>query len=207
MGQKPENEDGAEEAHTSPESGVLLEPWYDKEKGGVLVPEVHGRLVSDLSHIVEQAGLGEAHKHYVWESLHGVVGAAEIKYVQEFHNLPVFGAVYIGGDYNSVYDKMLALTGAFIRNFVDARIMTTEAIVTANKQGMEVNPTVLLIPNLYVSEKTVDWKTAIVADICNQRILQGRHTVVYVSNKAEATVIFGKSMMALMEKKLAGFKV
>jgi hypothetical protein len=89
-----------------------------------------------------------------------------------------------------------AMVGAFIRNYIDARIIPIHALIDHHERH-EIKPlmcSVLLIPNLYVQalEKGIPrWKMNRVYEILMQRATAGKPTVVWVEDRLQFAKAYG----------------
>jgi hypothetical protein len=98
-----------------------------------------------------------------------------------------------------------AIAGALVRNYIDARVIPVNTLLDLAAEGMTPSPTVLLIPNLYMSSvsKTMPaWKVQQLYDILLQRSTHGKPTVVYVEDLKSLAGQYGVPFHDFLE----GFK-
>lgn len=135
------------------------------------------------------------------QSINGYCTEAEIDWLR---NMPRHGAM---GHYGlCLYGpvqvlpetKFPAMAAALIRNYVDARVFTLRQLLELEESGDLPNPTVLFIPNLFVSTKgqtLTGWQTQMLMDVLIRRMTAGRMTVVYVENMDLLAKEFGTMFM------------
>lgn len=142
----------------------------------VLSPVVHRRLVEDLDNVCITANIP---KHMIHESATQYVSVVELDWVRNFRSYQQIGkGMVLTATHADT--KMMAITAALLRNFIDARIMTISAVLET-----DANPTVLLIPNLYITamgRSMPAWQVQKVYDRLLERYAQGKPSVVYVEN-------------------------
>lgn len=155
---------------------------------GVLKPEAHDRLVADIENISRDASI---QPKWIWTPLAETVSAKEVEWVRRFRyhreegssGLCLMGTDADGG----VEDRMAAIAGALVRNFIRARVSTVGQLVERLSSGEPVpTSTCLLLPNFFIGKAMgavlADWKTALLFDAILERHLSGLQTVVYVSS-------------------------
>jgi hypothetical protein len=102
---------------------------------GVLDKEVHDRLVADLGTYTRDAGI---QPQWVWTKLSKTCGPTEMDYVRKFRFHQDAGAVhglcYVreSGSDADVEEHMSAIAGAFLRNFIRARVMTVHRVLSTS---------------------------------------------------------------------------
>jgi hypothetical protein len=96
---------------------------------------------------------------------------------------------------------MMAIAAALLRNFIDARVVPLNTLLSSVDSGKPIDPTVLLIPNLFVrgGGKTVPaWKMQQAYDLLLQRSVSGKLSVVYVESmdglKEGFGMVFGQHL-------------
>jgi hypothetical protein len=125
-------------------------------KTSVLKPEVHSRLVSDLVGIARDANIP---KEFIWTPLVQWVSETEIDYVRDFRRHAaqgIHGFVYTGLPTDkdiAVSERMFSLAGAFIRNFIAARVISLGDLLSDLKADDPPMQTVVLVPNFYTRDK------------------------------------------------------
>jgi hypothetical protein len=163
----------------------------------VLFPEHHARLVQGLPGYAQDAGI---QAHWVWTPLADHVGDIECSYLKKFPILRAAGQVNglvltrktVEAD---PFEHMSALTGAFVRNFIRARLMTLQSVLQQLKDGDHIEATVLLIPNFFHSKEEggsiLQWQATHLYDLLLQRAAKGVHTVLYATSIVEMGAVYG----------------
>lgn len=177
---------------------AAMQAAYDS---GLIDRGYHERLIADIQGVVQQAGVDES---YVWTPMSKYCGEVEIEYVidiklQTSLEDPVFGMVYVGKVEDApINDKMMSIAGACLRNYVNAKVMTLQAVIDAMKATSMPSPTVLLIPNFFLSRsgggRIAEWEVSSLIGLLYQRQQEGKQTVLYVGDwdgmKAEYGQVF-----------------
>lgn len=153
----------------------------DKPKT-VLDPVRHQRLIQDLDHVCT---IANTPRKYVMESMTTFCDSNEVDWVVNFR---LYRGMYPGlvlvGKPNTE-ERCMAISGALIRNFIDSRVVTLSTLLDAAEAGTAPDPTVMVIPNLYVSSygKTLPaWKVASVYDLLINRWTANKPTVIAVES-------------------------
>jgi hypothetical protein len=93
---------------------------------------------------------------------------------------------------------MMAMAAALLRNYIDARVITVQTLLEASEHHHEIpDPTVLLIPNLFVRQggKGIpSWKMSLIYDLLLSRFTAGRVTVAYVEDMNLMAADYGALM-------------
>ncbi len=154
----------------------MIERAYE---AGVLDRKVHQRLAADLDAFAARAGIPP---EAICKSLSEYVGEAEEAWVREVlkHRKNPSGLAYVG-NWRDVHQRMHGMCGAFVRNFVNARVLTVERFIEERPAT-----TVVLIPNFHPG-RLPGWKVAQLTDAFLERA------------GTKSTVIAVGSMEALRE--------
>lgn len=169
----------------------------------VLHPERHKRLLADVEHILATAGV---QRRFLEQSMTAFCGPEEIEWVKGFHTLRDEGVP--GLLLNGVPKpdtRCQAIAAALLRNFIDARFMSLNHVLELKESGELPSPTVMLIPNLYLSsvgKALPAWKIQILYDVLLQRSAQNKPSVVYVENLNDMAKAYGEPFADF----LSGFK-
>jgi hypothetical protein len=151
----------------------------------ILDVTAHARIIADMEHVCKTANVN---KTYVHRSMQGLVGPKEIDWVRRFNayrNEGVAGVVFVGTA--NAETRMMAMCGALIRNFIDARFMPLNTILSLQEKGLMPEPTALFIPNLFLATSAKAggipvWKVQVVYDLLLQRFTAGKPTVVFAES-------------------------
>jgi hypothetical protein len=157
---------------------------------------VHARLIQDMEHICTVAGVPAK---CVEHSMVGVTQEPEIDWVKNFRQYKgeFSGIIFEGG--SNVETRMMYICGALVRNFVDARLVSLGSIVPL-KDGKEPQidpqePTVLLVPNLYVKTQggkpLTAWQVQVLYDALLARMTSGKQSVFFVESLESLANDFG----------------
>lgn len=177
---------------------AAMKEAYDS---GLIDRGYHERLIADIKGVVQQAGVDES---YVWTPMRKYCGDEEVEYVTDIKlqtqkEDPVFGMVYIGRVKEApVNDRMMSIAGACLRNYINAKVMTLQQVIDAMKATSMPSPTVLLIPNFFLSRsgggRIAEWEVSSLIGLLYQRQQEGKQTVLYVGDwdgmKAEYGQVF-----------------
>ena len=115
----------------------------------------------------------------------GVAEPKEIAWVKNYRKVREdFSGVIFEGTKNTEA-RMSAICGALIRNFIDARFVSLNNLLSKSDFDHE-DATVLLVPNLYVlthgGKPLTAWQIQHVYDLLLSRMTTGKQTLLYVEN-------------------------
>lgn len=157
----------------------------------VLDSETHKRLIEDMPTICQQAGVPA---NYIQQSMRNHCGEAECKWVINFKRLneTKYSGLTLVGDHLEV--RSLALAGALIRNFIDARVYTLQRVIDEHP-----TPTVLIIPNFYISaidcKPHHSWKIDQIYSLLLDRMSLGLQTVIGVTDMKNMEAVYGTNIV------------
>jgi hypothetical protein len=157
----------------------------------VLDPVRHARLLEDLDHICAVANIPQK---YVKESMTSHCTAKEVDWVVNFHMHRNVSPGLLLVDRPNVTNACCAIGGALLRNFIDARVMTLTSLLDAASSGDVPTPTVMIIPNMFVSsygKQLPAFKVAHLYDILLSRATSNLPTVVCVEDIDAMTAAYG----------------
>jgi hypothetical protein len=173
--------------------------------------EYHSQLLLDVAGYTRMAGIPE---RFVWSSLtEYCTNEAEVRYViglkQSLNkkDTEIIGMVYLGTPEGaSVHDRMMSIAGACLRNYLNAKVMTVQDVISALKsESMPTNVSVLLIPNFFIGKDQgghiANWEISSLLGMLYKREQEGRHTVLYVSDQEELLAQYGDSFAQHIAKK------
>lgn len=173
---------------------------YPEEFGaGVLNPEVHADLVVELDNVCEIAGVRRKH---VINSMKGICSAEEMEWVRRFpqhRENECAGLAYVGA--SQIQERMSALCGALVRNFIDARIVTVQSLI--DMKDPPPDPTVLIVPNFFIGKSgggdLATWHTTALLGVLIQRLNHSRLTVVGISDMNAMALQYGHTFREIIE--------
>ncbi len=171
----------------------------DPYASGILKREVHARLVADLDNIARDAAI---QPKWIWTPLEQTVSPAEVEWVKRFRYHPHEGRAGLcltGKSPEGVEDRMCAIAGALVRNFIRARVYTVGQLIELLADGEPApTSTCLLIPNFFLGKalgaSLVDWKVTLLFDALLDRHLRGLQTVLYASDLKAMAVEYGAAI-------------
>lgn len=154
---------------------------------GVLSPEVHGRLVQNLDAFARRANIMESMiLHKMSEFACTPEEIAYVRKIRRQSDAGSFGLLYMGKETKPVLPRMMGVAGACLRNFVEAKVVTLQELLSDIKLGTPPDATVLLIPNFFVAKseggKIADWHIAELLGLLYARMARGQQTFMYVSD-------------------------
>lgn len=165
---------------------------------------VHGELIRDAGMYSRLAGI---RKEWFWQPLAAHVGANEIQFISSYHRLRdrgVRGLLYLGAS-NGVNDRMQALAGALVRNFVDARVRPTSQAITRIGPIEESPPaacSVLFLPDLCMGPgDQPDWFVREATALLMEREAAGKQTIAYIRSLELVKRVYGDSLFELLADK------
>jgi hypothetical protein len=168
---------------------------------GVLDPEEHDRMVADIAKIARDANI---RPEWIWAKIDLHCAAEEIEWVRRFpfHKTEGrAGLCLIGKNPEpGIDDRMAAITGALVRNFVRARLMTVHQVIEAVDGGQPPEISCLLVPNFFVGKAGLPaWRVALLLDALLHRHLLGLQSVLYVADLATMAKEYGTAVRQHIE--------
>ena len=166
---------------------------------GIIDESAHEQLLADLAGYTRTAGIPE---HFVWTSITKYCDKDEIDYVMDLKKSlaectgETNGMVYLGAIAKApVNERMMSIAGVCLRNYINAKVMTVQAVLDAMKTGdLPNNVSVLLIPNFFDVECHIaKWQISDLLGMLYQRQQEGKHTVVHVTSKEDLEKGYGNS--------------
>lgn len=165
------------------------------EKSILDVKGAHARLVADLPHVCELANVPPS---YVHNSIKGICTKDETDWVVNFHKnraSGVAGLAMVGTD--EAEKHMLAMAGAFLRNYIDARVVTKDRLLAMATSDVITMPTVLLVPNFFIQgygKGQPSYKVQALYDLLLSRFTASKPTVLYIEDFAAMRKEYGEAI-------------
>lgn len=177
-----------------------IEPQEEKWPYKLLTREAHGRLVENLSEFLMQAGVRE---DMIDQSM-AESGCAEdeISWVKNFRQSES-GGLMVVGKYDSTH-RFMAMAAAFLRNFIDARVV--HILSLGDDEAIDLpDATVVLIPDLCrkvggTGMPLPPFRMKQLQSMIMDRYTQQRATVIYVDSLTQFETEHGKSFVEFVEK-------
>jgi hypothetical protein len=165
----------------------------------VLDPVRHERLIKDIDHITRVANVP---LEYLRRSMVGMCSEAEIDWVRNFKKYRQTHAGLAVVGHEDAESKCLAICGALLRNFVDARVMPLNSVLDLDPEDV-VGPTVMIIPNFHQRSygKTLPaWKVSELYDALLSRYSANKPTVLAFQSLAEMELSYGQAIADHVKK-------
>jgi hypothetical protein len=156
----------------------------------VLDPVVHGRIIADMERVCEIANVPAS---FIRHSMKSFCQDGEIEWVRSFNvsrKDGLGGLALVGADHAET--RCMAIAGTLVRNFIDARVISLNTIVSHPVEAME--PTVLVVPNLYLNsfgKQLTAWQVQSVYDVLLNRLTANKPTVVCVESLEGLKLAYG----------------
>ncbi len=181
----------------------------DHYESGVLKPELHGRLVENIDAYAKDAFITV---DWISSRLTDYCGEPEIEWLRrfKFHHQEKCYGLCLTGDSSTVIDRMSAMAGGLLRNFIRARVMTLHTILSDDAPDL-TGTTALLVPNFYLTKgggaNIPQWKIGELQDLLMNRRLQGLMTIVYVEDMAKMGNDYGVHTRKFVEANYTVLKI
>lgn len=161
----------------------------------MLDPVHHAQLIADLDQIARDAGVP---KRYIEDSMGDYGCQAElfewVKGYKTHAKTGCYGLALIDPD---ATQKLSAITGAFIRNFVLARMVTLSNLLEEIKEGPVPDPTILVIPS-FERPGITQFQANALWGFLEDRMLRERLTICAVKSTSQVASDFGKAISTLI---------
>lgn len=164
---------------------------------GILNREYHDRLIADLKRFANKAGIPP---EFVWSKMSKYCTDEDMNWVRKMREGKDNGLVYVGSGFDvPVEDKMMAIAGACLRNYIDAQVMSVQDVLLRLKNDNMPNCTVCLVPNFAMSnldsQSVASWQTAHLLGWLYSRMAKNLKTVLYVGSMDSLNQGYGESMV------------
>lgn len=158
--------------------------------------DYHDRLIANLKTHAMQAGIPPS---YVWTRLSKYCSAVEMDWVRNMRHSEDNGLVFSGTEFNvPVEDKMMAITGACLRNYIDARVMTVQELLGRLKNDDPPGHTLVLVPNFCMAKddksSVAPWQAASLLGWLYSRLSNNQKAVLYVGSIKTLEEVYGEAM-------------
>ena len=167
----------------------------------ILDAKEHSRLIANSEQVCIQAGI---QSHFLYESMVNHCGADEIEWVVKYWDHKTAGHLGLLLHHVARPDtRCQAIAAALVRNFVDARVIPVNTLIDAMMNEGVPSPSVLLIPNLYMtmmSKHAPAWRTAALYDLLLERSIRGKPSVVYVEDMKGLAKMYGPPFRDFLDR-------
>ncbi len=172
-------------------------------ENGVLKPSVHHRLVENATEYALEAGIKPSDIYGKFSAIDPT--HEEILYVSEVarrtHDFPLYGLYYVGPQSPPVLDRMLAITGAMVRNFEPSRLLTQGQLFDMIMASFDLSVyRVLCLPDLMNSAGSIgEGLRRAVSTLIISRYAEGLQTCIgRVDNLITVGGVFGQDVSDLI---------
>jgi hypothetical protein len=164
---------------------------------GILDKEYHARLLANLEGFASMAGIPQ---EFIWAKMSEYCSPEEMSWVRRMRMGSDHGLCYRGQFPVPIEDKMMAMTGACLRNYIDARMMSVQEVLSQLKDGvMPHQPTVLLIPNFCLSHGAggdiPTWQSSNLLGLLYSRLARNLKTVLYIDSEPGLAKNYGEPFL------------
>lgn len=167
---------------------------------GLLDKVHHERLIANLDNVSKIAGVPPK---FVWTKLSAFCSKEEIEWVRRIRSADSSGLALTGKLSSSVDNKMMVMVGAFLRNYIDARVMTVQDVIQRLKDDDMPSPTVLLVPNFCVEKgeggDIPQWQVSSLLGLLHTRLSKQQKTVLYAPSLSALEKQYGQPFRAHVE--------
>lgn len=165
-------------------------------ESGLLNREYHDRLLLDLPRWSREAGIPP---RYVWSKLSEYCLGKDLEWVRAMRDGTTQGLIYTGAEFDMpVEDKMMAIAGCCLRNYMAARVMTVQEIVVLLKNDAMPHTSLILVPNFCMGKDDVDnlapWQASALLGWLYSRLSRNLKTALYVGDMDHLALVYGKAM-------------
>ena len=162
----------------------------------ILDDDKHRMLIADMSNVCQQSGVPPK---YIHTSMRNYCNDAECTWVAKYHSLNQTGKCGLLLVGQNIETRCLAISGALIRNYLDARVVTLQTVIDDG-----VDPTILVIPNFYISaidtKPHPSWKVDQVYSILLERMSTGQQTILGVTSMNDLKMVYGDNVFNHLTK-------
>lgn len=163
---------------------------------GILDREYHARLLADLERFAAKAGIPP---EFVWSRMSQYCTQEEVAWVKRMRMGKDHGLCLVGDFQVPIEDQMMAIAGACLRNFIDARVMPVQEVLSHLKSDSMPYPTVLLIPNFCLSKgdggDIAQWQSSSLLGMLYSRLAKNLKTVLYIASESALEKNYGEAFV------------
>jgi len=163
---------------------------------GVIDPEHHVRLLRDIDKVSRVAGIPVS---FILTSAVDICTAEELVWVKALKSHEHANLAFVNSSKPSTPSetRMMALTGLFIRNFINAQYMSVTKVLKSDPQEL-LEPTVLLIPNFFLSRANgggiATWHVSDLYGLLLHRTGLNKSTIIHIDNFSVLTKEYGQGL-------------
>lgn len=171
---------------------------------GVLNPNQHFALVNDIQKYAKQAWIPE---EYIYHSMVDYTDGPEIEWMQDWYahrRNGVYGLVLTKNlDDAAVIPRMSAIVGCALRNFIPAKVMPLQDIISGLKNETSMTQDLICCPNFFLGDgsgEVASWQVSTLLGWLYSRMSQEKYTVVFVSDLNKMKAAYGASFLAFFQE-------
>lgn len=159
--------------------------------------EKHKRLLDNLTEYAATAGIDQS---WVYYSMNGTLPDDVIAWVRDYNMSKSSGLIIKAGDAADCPMVCAAslIVAAFLRNYIDARVMSIHALVSETKAGRYEDPTVLILSNFATGDTLAKWEITTVSSILIERQLKGKRTVLFAKSMTVISSLYGDNLAYIL---------
>lgn len=159
-------------------------------KHRALTPNVHYRLVLNMMRYAVAAGIQPEH---IFKSLPKDTPKTIVAWIKSYP-FPKNGAL-IQGVKPALFE---AITGCFLRNFISARYITLQNLITLLKGNDHPSETILLIPNFFLRKKNggniPNWELSLLYSYLLERSAKGKYNILLAEDLSGIQSEYGSNI-------------
>lgn len=160
---------------------------------GILDERVHEQLLVRLPQAARRAGVpAEAICRHLRQYVEDDEERAWVREVMRHRASPPAGLVYVGRFRSGVRERLEGMAGAFIRNFMDARVMYARRALEEGRECL-----VLLLPGIPEEPR---WLVGEFAELVLDRMSQGKVTILHVPDFEDLRARAGRGFTDALER-------
>ena len=110
----------------------------NKFTNGCLTAEKHGPLMAGIDKYAAIAGISTRYVRQPIKFDLTTVEMATLKNIKRLSSQGMYGMIYVGGSPADCTERLMALTGCMLRNYVDARFMPLEGMLKEYKEHASI---------------------------------------------------------------------
>ena len=172
-----------------------------KSETTILNKDFHARLLQDIETVATVARVPVSFLH---RSMTYYCPKPIVDWVKSYPDYmrDDSGGLCLTGKITDVDTQMRAIAAAFLRNYVDARVINIHALVKPEEDPE--NPTVLLIPDFYIKSVTgsiafTNWQLRELYGLLLDRFINRRATILYVQDFTKLKAEYGDAVYELIK--------
>lgn len=154
-------------------------------KSGVLHYDIHNRMVMNLEFYAVESGIP---MHYLYSKCKHLLLPCDLAYLaswRDFQDKEIVGAFFTKQSEKYI-ERMYAIVAIMLRNLIDAKFITIQALVSSLKNNQAINSKVVCIPNFCLTKKkggdVASWELSSIVGWLLERQSRGQQTIIYVDN-------------------------